>query len=262
MGGSLAIACRQKFPKSQIIGISRNKRALAFARRKGWIDRATGRLEEGVAQADLVVLCTPVDTIPGYLKRIDRAARRGTFVTDVGSVKINLKKEIHSQSWKNIQFVSAHPMVGSHKQGIEAAAAGLYDKGLTFLIKPGIKNFRGYQTVKWFWRCLSLRVVEISSSRHDRIVSEISHLPHLLAVCLTLSSTRRSLAFASSGFRDVTRIAQGSPEIWAPILHLNRDEIRRAFNKALKYVTRISESDDSFRLRQLLRKAARKRAQI
>ena len=143
IGGSLAAACRKKFPRAEIIGITRNKSALNKAKKRGWIDegfqkldhafvgarltrlyRTRGRVAPSGAMNDaptFVILCTPVDTFKNYLRRLDPIAPAGTVVTDAGSVKGFLVRWAGRRKWKRIQFVGAHPMAGSHERGIDAA---------------------------------------------------------------------------------------------------------------------------------------------
>ena len=265
MGGSLAAACRRKFPHSRIVGVSRKKQALQWAQHKRWIHEGTIELKQGVANADVVVLCTPVDTFRHYLHLLDRYAKPGVLVTDVGSVKGNIRREIENKRWKKIRFVSAHPMVGSHEQGIRAASPFLYDQGLTFLIRSKRADSKSYVALKQFWKKICVRVVEVSLEGHDRIVSEISHLPHLLAVCLVLSVPRSALRFAASGFRDTTRIAQGHPSLWLPILWANRREIKKAmafFRQQIQFFERACQSDNTRRLSRMLHSAMSRRSQI
>src|SRR5664279_2383924 len=119
MGGSLAAACRKKFPKARITGISRSREALALVLKKRWVHEATRDVTLGARGADLVVLCTPVDTFLPYLKAIDKVCAKGALVLDVGSVKAAVLKEVNSRKWKNLSFVGCHPMVGSHRRGIQ-----------------------------------------------------------------------------------------------------------------------------------------------
>ena len=263
MGASLAAACRKKFRSAKIIGISRNPSALRKASRKGWVHEGTSDFGRGVRAADLVCLCTPVDTFPQFLSALDRSAKPGTLVTDVGSVKGVIERWFRGRSWKNIKFVSAHPMVGSHLRGIEAAAPDLYDKGFAFLIREPRIAGQDFKAAKKFWRRVMPRVIEINARRHDRIVSEISHLPHVAAVCLVLAAGKSSLPLTASGFKDSTRIAQGDPSVWAPIFRMNRREILRAvriFEKNLRAFKKTLRSAKDASLRQTLAVAARKRA--
>ena len=156
-------------------------------------------------------------------------------------------------------------MVGSHKRGIEAAKPGLYDRGFTFLVRERRTGPKSYAAVKAFWKKITPRIVEVKADEHDRIVAEISHLPHAAAVCLVLSAGGKSLSLAASGFRDATRIAQGDPSIWLPIFQWNREALRKSFadfEKRLKKFQKALSLRHGNLLGKILAEAARKRRQI
>ncbi len=265
MGGSLAAACRRHFPRSRLIGISRKSSALQFARRKKWIHEGFTQVSQGVNAADLVILCTPVDTLMSYLELLDRHCRPGTLVTDVGSVKARLFSQVARRHWHNIRFVSAHPMVGSHERSIAAARPNLYEHGYTFVIRSAKTNAKAWGSIRQFWKKISGRVISLSPPEHDRLVAQISHLPHLLAVCLILALPKKVLAYAGSGFRDTTRIAQGHPSIWLPILMQNRAELLKSVRLLERSLSRARQAFDRNQVKkiaQMLRCAAQIRSEI
>ncbi len=265
MGGSLAAACRKKFPRAEITGVSRNAAALRTALRNKWIHRASRGDLSGVCFADLVILCTPVDSLKNLLKVIDLAARRGTLVTDVGSVKGEVCDWAAKQKWKNIRFVGAHPMTGSHERGIRAAEPRIYDSGFTFVVKSKGVSPAAFAAVKGFWQKISRKVVVIDAKRHDRAVAEISHLPHALASCLVEAVPQASLKFAASGFRDSTRVAQGDASIWLPIFLSNRSAVISAVESLEKMISGFKSLLRARRvpaLREFLKRTARKRANL
>ncbi len=265
MGGSLAASCRRKFPQARITGISRNPKSLRFALKKKWIHEGTSQLAQGIAKAELVVLCSPVDTFGKLLSVINQNALSGTLVTDVGSVKGQILREIRKRKLRRLQFVGAHPMAGSHKQGIQAADPFLYDQGITFVIREKGIPPQAFAKVRNFWKRISGRIVTVSAAEHDQIVSEISHLPHALAVCLMQTVKTDYLSLTGSGFRDVTRIAEGDASIWEPILTGNQTAVRRAlkaFRSQLDTLERFVAKKDKRNLHKYLLEAARKRKQI
>lgn len=265
MGGSLAAACRRHFPRSRLIGISRKSQVLQFARRKKWIHQGVTQVSQGVASADLVILCTPVDTLMPYLELLDRHCRPGTLVTDVGSVKSRLFSQTERRRWQNIRYVSAHPMVGSHERGVSAARPDLYEHGYTFVIRSAKTNVKALNSIRQFWKKISGRVITLSPQEHDRVVAQISHLPHLLAVCLILALPKKVLAYAGPGFRDVTRIAQGHPDIWLPILMHNRAALLnsvRLLERSLSRTRQALDRNQVKKIAQMLRRAAQIRSEI
>lgn len=264
MGGSLAAACRKKFPQSRIIGISRDPGALRIAKQKKWIHEGFKDLKAGAANADFIILGTPVDTLKPLLLQIDRAAKPGTIATDVGSVKGELVRWASRTRFKNIQFVGAHPMTGSHERGIAVAQPDLYDHGFTFVIRARGVSDAAFQTVKKFWKKISPKIAVVTAEEHDQITGEISHLPHLAAVCLALMPSPKSLKHAGPGFLDATRIAQGHPSIWIPIFRANRRAVLQALGRYEKHLRDFRKALETERgsLSKILTGAAKRRGQI
>ena len=266
IGGSLAAAARKKFPGARIIGVTRKRTSLDFAKRKKWIqegypdlESAFGRVRAGLKPAStFVILCTPVDTLKNFLLCLDRIAPRGTMVTDAGSVKEFICRWAGKRRWWNISYGGAHPMAGSHRQGIENADPNLFKGSLTFVC-PGPRRVRN------FWKKISSKVFVISAREHDRVTAEISHLPHFLAAALVQSVSGSALPFAAAGFRDATRIAQGPPAIWAPIFLGNRRALGRAlagFESRVRQLKRIVQKGNSELLRKTLLTAQKRRTRM
>ncbi len=272
IGGSLAGACRKVFPKSHVIGVTRNRVALAKAKKKGWIHEGYTDLKQAFKQgrfsgthlrtAPFVILCTPVDTLKNFLLQLDRLAPARTIVTDAGSVKGFLVRWAQRRRWRRIQYVGAHPMAGSHERGIDYARPDLFKEAVTFVM-PG----RGpsSRTVAQFWKKISKQVVLISAEEHDRITSEISHLPHLIASALVASVSRKSLPFSANGFLDTTRIAASDPNLWAPIFQENRKELFRAlatFESRLIFLKKTLKKGNRGRLKRFLEASQRRRKSL
>ena len=265
MGGSLAAVLRKKMPKARIIGVSRSRTALKTALRYGWIHEGTTDLKEGVRQADLIVLCTPVQTYEGLLKSLCLFAPQGVLVTDVGSVKEKILSRLPKNLNKTLSYVSAHPMAGSHARGIESVNPKLYDSGFAFIIQDGKASKQAYACIKAFWALVMPRIVEISAKEHDRVTAEISHMPHALAACLMQAVDSASLSYAASGFRDMTRLAAGSADIWQPIFEANRERTHQSLTRVIQHIRRFQtllKSKSNKNLRLFLQTAENKRTQI
>lgn len=269
IGGSLAAACRKAFPRIRIIGVTRNAQTLATAKRKGWIHEGHTELKEAFSLGrvnrapTLVVLCTPVDTLKNFLKRLDRLAPPGTLVTDTGSVKGFLVRWAGRRRWRHIQFVGAHPMAGSHEQGIAHADPHLFEGALTF-VTPHRRDL-AVRIVTNFWKKISQRVILVSPEEHDRITSEVSHLPHLVAALLVASVSPKNLPFAAAGFLDTTRVAEGDPALWVPILRENRFELRRSlldFEARLRAAKKILRKGNPLSLRRILAQSQARRRSL
>ena len=262
MGGSLAVACRKKFPKARITGVSRSREALALARKKKWVHETSEDALLGAKDADLVVLCTPVDAFLPYLKAIDKVCAKGALVMDVGSVKVSVLKEANSRQWKNLSFVGCHPMVGSHRRGIRAVNPTLYKEGAVLLTRDRNTCPAAYKMAKKFWKALSSRIVELSPEKHDALVGEISHLPHAAAVCLMHTVSVPALKVASTGFRETTRIAASASSIWQPIFSSNRKVMLKVldrFERELGIFKKLLQSRDPKALSRYLDKARERR---
>ncbi len=265
MGGSLAAACRKKFPKATIVGISRSREAIRLALKRGWVDEATDNVMLGAHEADLVVLCTPVGTFLPYLKSIDQVCAKGALVTDVGSVKVSVLKEANSKKWQRLSFVGCHPMVGSHERGIKAVNPKLYDQGLMLLTRDRRTTPVGYARAKRFWSKFSTKVIELSPEMHDRLVGEVSHLPHAIAACLMHAVSTPALKVASNGFRDTTRIAAADSSIWQPIFMTNRRvmlDVLTRFERQVKVFKELLQRRDAAKLTCFLDQAKQKRKRI
>ena len=262
IGGSLAAACRRAFPRTRIVGVSRNPSSLRKAKSKGWIHEGTTDLKKALHSSSLVVLSTPVDTLKNFLVRLDRLAPRGTVVTDAGSVKGFLVRWSDLRQWKRIQFVGAHPMAGSHLQGIPAARPELFKGALTFVARGRKTSPAALRLVAHFWKKISGRVLVISPELHDRLTAEISHVPHLLAALLVANVSPRALRVAASGFLDSTRVAQGDPQLWAPILLENHREVEKGLEKFeanLKRLKKILAKENARVLRGFLQRSRKRR---
>ncbi|MBU3759053.1 MAG: prephenate dehydrogenase/arogenate dehydrogenase family protein, partial [Candidatus Omnitrophica bacterium] len=239
MGASLALAVRKRWPAARIAAVSRNTQALREAQKKGWIDEGSPRVEDAAQGVDFAVICTPVNAEAAQLQALDQAALGPILVTDVGSVKGELSRFLKKARFKNLSVIPAHPMVGSHEQGASAAREGLYAKGNVFLITERGQNAEARKRVSDFWRSLGMKVFPTDARRHDRLVAQISHLPHALAASLVNCVSAEALPFAASGFRDTTRIAAAHPSVWEPIFSANRSEVDRALRSFEKEIANI-----------------------
>ena len=265
LGGSLGAALRQAFPKSKILGYSRSASKVKLAQKKGLIHQGSTQLNKIVPSADVIIICTPVDTISEFAKQIDIHAKPGTIVTDVGSTKNDIVKWAAKQSFRNISFVGSHPMAGSHLTGLEHAKKDLYNRAVVFVTRHSGISQRALKVVKSIWFRLRCQVVEIDSKRHDEVVAQISQFPHLLSALLVDLASDRALKFASTGFRDTTRIAQGDPRLWAPIFLTNRSAINQLIIRSEKQLnhlkTALSRRDINFLLK-FLKNSANRRQKI
>ncbi|MBU1871594.1 MAG: prephenate dehydrogenase/arogenate dehydrogenase family protein, partial [Candidatus Omnitrophica bacterium] len=203
IGGSIGLAIKKRKLAGEVLGISRRSKTIKAGLKRGAIDR--GFFDLSIAsEADLVVLAAPVNSIINTGRKLSAVIKPGALVVDTGSSK----KEIVAALAKILPgFVGAHPLAGSEKQGVINAHADLF-KGSLCILTPTDKTRKHALTkIRRFWVQLGASVICLSPSRHDKLVSCISHLPHLVAFSLIHSIPRRNLFLAASGFRDTTRIA-------------------------------------------------------
>jgi len=238
LGGSLCMALRKAAPGTAISAWGRSAERLRPALDGGIVDRAGSMEEADLAGADLVVVSTPVaasiDIILNILDRKDLGEH--ALVIDVGSVKEKIVDGVVSHS-RARSFVGCHPMAGSEKTGFRNGRADLYE-GSAVIITPHGKNEKSdVEKVDRFWKALGARTVFTGASLHDALVARTSHLPHMVSCVLVeqLTAGRGDTAgmvndFIGRGFRDMTRIAAGSEEIWGEISLLNSRNITAAID--------------------------------
>ncbi|MCC6231053.1 MAG: prephenate dehydrogenase/arogenate dehydrogenase family protein [Verrucomicrobiales bacterium] len=236
LGGSLGLALRKRGLCQEVAGLVRRESAIPEALAAGALDSASMRLEEVVSGADLVVFCTPIAQMPILAQQLAGHLKRGAVVTDVGSVKasvIGALEKVVDQAGGS--FVGSHPLAGSERSGVSSARADLFDGAVT-VVTPNTHSDAGagIQVVQ-LWEAVGSRVVTLDPEIHDTLISRTSHLPHLVAAALAhfvLSpahpAEQRDLC--ATGFRDTTRVASGSPEMWRDIAVANRTSLMVAFD--------------------------------
>lgn len=264
IGGSFAAAMRQAGAAQTILGAGRQSQTLARAQRLGLIDKAVS-LEEAAATADFVLLSVPVGATGAVLARMAPHLRPGTLLTDAGSTKADVAQAARSALGERIgQFIPGHPIAGAEATGPEAARADLY-QGRTVVLTPLPENPEaGRRLLRGAWEACGARVVNMQPEAHDAALASVSHVPHFLAsvfmgqVAAAADSDQR-MALAGTGFRDFTRIAAGSPEMWRDIFLANRhavlEELAR-FRAALEQAEQTLRDDDAQGLYDFLERAA------
>ena len=225
LGGSIGLGLRASANPCKIVGYGYRRETLEQAQAFGAIDRWTLDLREAVADADLVILCTPVGLFETMLKQLAPVLKPGTLVTDVGSTKRTVVRLARDLLPEANPFVGSHPMAGSEKRGVEYARADLFHNALCILTPTAGSPRSAVTGLEIFWRSLGMRIVRLSPEEHDAAVSDISHLPHLLAAALVSMQSRSAMPLAGKGFIDTTRIASGDARLWRDILLDNRDNV-------------------------------------
>ncbi len=245
LGGSVALAARERDVADEVSIWARRPEAVAELRDRGVAERVSDQLLEVVEGADLVVLATPVGAMPELLAQVLPGLAEGAWVTDLCSVKTAAvaagDAAVAECGRGDIAFVGAHPMAGSDRTGFRHARADLF-VGAPCAITPGdSSNSAAVTGVADFWRRLGCRPIEMSAADHDRRVARVSHLPHLAASALvsaSLAGSSGASSLAGPGFRDTTRVAAGPADMWAEILSENRHEVAAALQD---YIEELGE---------------------
>jgi len=242
IGGSIGEAVKKRRLAGTVVGIGHRASSIDEAIARGAIDKGTLDAVKGVAGADLVIIATPVCLIPGFGKKVSRSLKKGCIVTDVGSTKSSIVGQLEKSMPAGVDFVGSHPLAGSEKRGVVSAREDLFKGSVVIMTKTKKTDKAALNKLGSFWKSLGAgRIVIKSPEEHDRIVAQISHLPHIAAAALVNSASDESLEFASTGFRDATRIAASDPGIWRDICVTNRKEIVRALDNYARNLAKIKK---------------------
>jgi prephenate dehydrogenase len=228
IGGSIGLALRARRIAANVVGVGRDLVSLDQAVRSGAIDRATTDFESGVSEADLVIVCTPVNRIAEDVVRAATAAPEGVLITDVGSSKRLIVETIERHPRSAAAFVGAHPLAGSERRGASHARPDLLEGRVCILTPTARTPLERTREALSLWTALGCRVVEMSPVQHDEILAYTSHLPHAVAAALAGSVPAEWLPLAAGAYRDGTRVAAADGEIWAAIFRENRGPILKA----------------------------------
>jgi prephenate dehydrogenase len=229
IGGSFALALKQAGAVREVLGVGRNPARLTLARQLGLIDRAVDWDEAG--QADCILLALPVGETATVLQQLAPHLKAGAIVTDAGSTKLNVVAAARAVLGARFaDFVPGHPIAGSEQSGPGAARADLYQGRKVVLTPQADTRADALATVRALWEAAGAQVETLDAVLHDRVFAAVSHLPHLAAFALVDELAQRAdgetfFRFAASGFRDFTRIAGSSPEMWRDIALGNRDAL-------------------------------------
>ena len=262
IGGSLGLAIKKRHLASRLIGVTAHKSSLKKALRRRAIDSGTLEVKDSVLGSDIVIIATPIHKVLNIMKKIAPYLKKGCIVIDVASVKGVIVHSAEKILGKKAHFVGAHPMAGSEESGIDKADGNLFKNAPCILTKTGRTNVRALKIAFNFWKKLGSKIYTLSPSEHDKRISAISHLPHIAACALSLVAKPSSIEFASTGFKDTTRIAAGNPELWMSIFMANRRNVAsdiESYLKSLKGIRKSIVRGQRNKLRKLLLDAKKKR---
>ncbi len=246
IGGSVAKAIRQYYPDYEIIAFDKNKETLALATQESVIDVACTTIDDNFANCSYIFLCAPVSYNTAYLKHLKHYLHKDCILTDVGSVKSSIHKEVIALDIE-ASFIGGHPMAGSEKSGFVNSKAMLIENAY-YIITPTAKVPKEkVSEYSKFVESLKALPVVLSYEEHDYITGVISHLPHIIAATLVNfvknSDSKEELMkqLAAGGFKDITRIASSSPTMWQHVCLKNRENIVDILEK---YITMLENAKE------------------
>jgi prephenate dehydrogenase len=270
LGGSLGLALRRRKLAGSVAGFVRRRASLRECEKVGAVDCATLDLSEAVRGSDLVVLCTPIAQMEPLTKQMLPFLKRGAIVTDVGSVKKSVVQNLSKLvATAGAHFVGSHPMAGSEKTGVAAARAELFIDAVCVVTPDRHSDRTAVRRVVGLWKSVGSRVLQMSPEAHDQLVSRSSHLPHVVAaqlanLVLGPGATKEQTLLCANGFRDSTRIASSSPEMWRDIALANRDNLLGALDNFMAGLTtfkRILKNGDPAAVSRFFEQAKARRDQ-
>ena len=261
IGSSLARALRRDSPETEIIACARRAETLAAVRRLAIADATTHDPAQAVAGADLVVIATPLSAYPEIGERIAPMLKDGAILTDVGSVKQAVIRDLQPHVPRGVHFVPGHPVAGTEHSGPESGFAELFRDRWCILTPPPETAPEAVAAVGEMWEGFGTHVVTMSADHHDKVLAMTSHLPHLIAYTIVGTATNLEeslksevIEFSASGFRDFTRIAASDPVMWRDIFLNNREavlEIVQRFTEDLTALQRAIRWGEGDKLQEL-----------
>ena len=267
IGGSLGLALKAHGLAKTILGVGRSQSNLDDAIRLGAIDEAV-ELTAGVARADLIVVCVPVAQTQAILSQVLPNLKADAIVTDVGSTKMDVilaAKDALAE--KVCQFIPAHPIAGGAQHGASAAKADLFNGRQVVLCPLQENSVTDVQSIERMWKTIGANLFSMSAVQHDAVFASVSHLPHVLSYALMLQvanaeDANTKFRHAGAGFRDFTRIAASSPEMWRDICMANSGAILKELDNYLlvvKHLQELIKQKDGANLEKLFSKASESR---
>ncbi|HMC10371.1 MAG TPA: prephenate dehydrogenase/arogenate dehydrogenase family protein [Pirellulaceae bacterium] len=266
IGGSIGLALRERKLARRVIGIGRRKESLEKAKARGCVSQTTTSIADGVKQADLVVVCTPVDSIAQHVQEAGKHFPAGSLITDAGSTKaeivVKAETALANRFPAHMPFVGSHPLAGSEQSGPEAATAELFAGRVVVVTETDISDHDVVDTIEEFWQSLGARVIRMSPDDHDAALAYTSHLPHLIASTLAAATPEDHLPLTATGWQDTTRIAAGDVELWRQIFLANAPSTLKAladFETVLARFRTALETSDGSLLAEILAEGKRRR---
>lgn len=238
IGGSLALSIKETHPNVTIVGYDINTEQLELAKSLKVVDHTVTMLEEGAANADYIIVAIPVTQAEKVLKELSQLSlKEGVIVTDVGSTKKQIVQTAQAVFSDNVHFIGGHPMAGSHKSGVTAARAHLFENAFYILTPSNEASEKEMNELQGLLSGTKAQFIVITPDEHDKLTGVISHFPHIIAASLVHQAEQYEQEnelvgkLAAGGFRDITRIASSSPAMWRDILLHNKEMLLEIFDR-------------------------------
>ena len=250
IGSSLALGIRRDHPDYRILGYNRGEKSRTIALEKGFVDAVTDRFEEFTSEADVIILAVPIEQTIQFMRELAQLSlKENVLVTDAGSTKLAICQAAETYLQPvGINFIGGHPMAGSHKTGANAADVNLFENAYYIFTPTSATKKDALARMMDLLSGLHARFIEIDAREHDRVTSQVSHFPHVLASSLMNQAGDYALDhpftnnFAAGGFRDMTRIAESEPGMWTSILMTNPSFV---LERIAEFQSRLNEIADS-----------------
>ena len=265
LGGSIGLAVRSRINYCRVVGYGHRAATLQVAKALGAIDETYDEPGHAVRGSDWVILCTPVSMLAPLLEQIAPDLSDGAIVTDVGSTKRHFVEAAERLLPVGVHCVGSHPMAGSEKRGVQFARADLFEGAVCITTPTPKTNAAALQAVESFWQMLGMRTTRLTPEMHDRLLAEVSHLPHVVAAALVALQEDPALDLCGKGFLDMTRIAGGDAGLWRDILLDNRDNIRKSIQRLqanLEKMSALLDGNDAEAVKGWLEAAALRRLKL
>ncbi len=254
LGGSIGMALRARGLAKEIVGVGRSGRLPQEAIGLGAVDRVETDIQGAARNADLAVVCTPVRLVAESAANCAAVMHGDGLITDVGSTKATIVQAVE-QAGLGCMFCGSHPLAGSHKSGASHGSATLFENKLVVVTPTPKTPGQLAERTEEFWRSIGARTSRMSPIEHDEALARTSHLPHVVAAALAAVTPIELLPLVGTGWRDTTRIAQGSASLWRQILEENSVPVQHAlenFACSIDQWLSALRSGDGDRLEKLL----------
>jgi cyclohexadieny/prephenate dehydrogenase len=249
IGSSISHACRRAGLARSIVGSARTPQTVATALKLGIIDEGYASAREAAEGADLVILCVPVGLCGAIAKEIAPVLKPGAILTDVGSVKGSIVRDVAPHVPAGVHFVAGHPIAGTEQSGPESGFAELFDGRWCILTPETGTDAAAVEKLKLFWQKLGSNVEIMSPDHHDLVLAITSHLPHLIAFNIVNTAAHLErvtdsevIKFSAGGFRDFTRIAASDPVMWRDVFLNNKDAVLEMLGRFSEDLTALQRA--------------------